>query len=375
VDRLLKDAMKTRMTQPGNCPDAEQLAAWADGTIFGAAAEGIESHLADCERCQAVIAAFVATEPVPALASVTPFEDPTPLEDTPVVRTSPRSARMPYVWWGAAAASLLLWLAWPRPTPVAPPVGSIARNEAAPPAQGSLPFEKSPASPTPVVTPVIGPAPKQTTLTKTDPPPQLAEPSRKPVTGGTSVAMAPPPPAPPATVPPDMIQARSKPADTVTLQTASRSDAGTLSYLQPLPGGGVEFGPTDAVADVTLTPTRQGVAGGRPNPLKAIRWRVMLSGLVEKTMDGGTTWKRIVIDPAVSITTGASPTTVVCWLVGKAGAVLRSTDGGATFVRVMAPVSADLVSINAADALVATVATSDGRRLTTTDGGQTWQRE
>ena len=172
-----------------------------------------------------------------------------------------------------------------------------------------------------------------------------------------------------------MIQARSKPADTVTLQTASRSDAGTLSYLQPLPGGGVEFGPTDAVADVTLTPTRQGVAGGRPNPLKAIRWRVMLSGLVEKTMDGGATWKRIVIDPAVSITTGASPSTVVCWLVGKAGTVLRSTDGGATFVRVTAPVSADLVSINAADALVATVATSDGRRLTTTDGGQTWQKE
>src|SRR5688572_611726 len=59
VDRLLKDAMKTRMTQPIDCPDAEQLAAWADGAIYGADAEGIESHLADCERCQVVLAAFV----------------------------------------------------------------------------------------------------------------------------------------------------------------------------------------------------------------------------------------------------------------------------------------------------------------------------
>ena len=70
MDRLLNDAMKTRMTKPVNCPDAEQLAAWADGSIYGAAAEGIESHLADCDRCQAVIAAFVTSEPEVASAPV-----------------------------------------------------------------------------------------------------------------------------------------------------------------------------------------------------------------------------------------------------------------------------------------------------------------
>ena len=392
MDRLLKDAMKTRMTQPGNCPDAEQLAAWADGTIFGAAAEGLESHLADCERCQAVLAAFVATEPVPTLVAVPPTEAPTPIEQAPEVRTAPRAARMPYVWWGAAAASLLLWLAWPKPAQVIPPAESIARSETSAPAAGAVATPQGSPALTPLVTPVIGPAPRQTaeaakssqktanqTLAKANPAARVAEPSPKPVTAGAATAAAPPPPAPPpATVPPDMIQTRQKPVtDVAMMQTASRSESTTMSFLVRLPDGGVEFGPTDAVASVTLTPTRQGVGGGggRGNPLKAIRWRVLLSGLVEKTIDGGTNWKRIVLDPAISITTGASPSEVVCWLVGKSGAVLKSTDGGATFVQVTKPISADLVSIDAADALVATVATGDGRRLTTTNGGQTWQRE
>jgi len=385
VDRLLKDAMKTRMTPPVNCPDAEQLAAWADGTIYGAAALGLESHLADCERCQAVLAAFVATEPVPASASVTPIGTPASV-DTPPVRTSPRPARMPYVWLGAAAASLLLWLAWPKPPQVTPPVESIARSETAPSAADAIATQQSPVAPTPVQTPVIGPAPRQTaeaskqaqTLAKTTQPLQAAEPSTKPVAaGGAGRGGASGGAAGAAAVPPDMIQTlpRTKP-DAVMTQTASRADTGnTLSFLMPLPGGGVEFGPTDAVADVTLTPTRQGVAASRANPLKAIRWRVMLSGLVEKTIDGGANWKRIVLDPAIGITTGAAPSDVVCWLAGKAGAVMKSTDGGTTFVKVTAPVASDLVSITASDARTATVVTSDGRRLTTTDGGQNWQRE
>jgi photosystem II stability/assembly factor-like uncharacterized protein len=166
---------------------------------------------------------------------------------------------------------------------------------------------------------------------------------------------------------------RITPTNSGLMQTSARSDRNALSFITPLPDGGVEFGPTtDPVADVTLTPTRQGEASR--SPLKNIRWRVMLSGIVQKTIDGGTTWTRIVLDPAVVVTTGASPSAAVCWLVGKAGAVLRSTDGGATFTRVAAPVPADLVSITATDARTATVSTADGRHLTTSDGGQTWRQ-
>ena len=393
MDRLLKNAMTSRMTQPMDHPDAEQLAAWADGAIYGADAEGIESHLADCERCQAVIAAFVATDPAPAMASVTPIEAAGRIEPAPSVRVAEPARRAPYVLWaGAAAAALLVWFVWPKPAQTPVERSTIARNTeprpspadaAAAPIQGQTGAVTTPA---PTQTPVIGAAPRQTIAAEKSAPTVTKPVSTsaaqtavvsKPVAQPVTTAAAPPPP--PAIPPADLIrtapQARVTGAADVGLGQTSRSESNTLSYLVALEGGGVEFGPIDPVASVTLAPTRAGTAPARTNPLKAIRWRVMLSGIVEKTMDSGATWKRIVIDPALGITTGASPSEVVCWLAGKAGNVLRSTDGGATFVRVKTPVTADLVSINAADARTATVATSDGRRLTTTDGGQTWRIE
>jgi len=392
VDRLLKDTMKSRMTQPTDHPDAEQLAAWAEGAIYGANAEGIEAHLADCDRCQAVLAAFAATDPAPVMASVTPIEAAGRMAPTPGAPAQP--ARAPYLLWaGAAAASLLIWLAWPKSQPTPIEQNTIARNEATRPAADAVSPAQTPAATAsaPQQPPVIGPAPKQTAATeKSVSTTAAAKPATQTTaeqTAATSKPGAPPtpayapPPPPPAAIPPaDLIrtapQARTvaNTADAALGQT-SRSDSNTLSYLMALEGGGVEFGPIDPVASVTLAPTRAGAAPTRSNPLKSIRWRVMLSGIVEKTMDSGATWKRIVIDPAIAITTGASPSDVVCWLAGKSGAVLRSTDGGATFVRVATPVAADLVSINASDARNATVATSDGRRLTTTDGGQTWRIE
>jgi tetratricopeptide (TPR) repeat protein len=45
--------------QPG-CPDAEQLAAYADGLLDPAQRAGVERHLADCADCRAVLAEAVA---------------------------------------------------------------------------------------------------------------------------------------------------------------------------------------------------------------------------------------------------------------------------------------------------------------------------
>jgi len=373
VDRLLKDAMTMRRTQPGECPDAEKLAAWAEGTIYGADAEPIEAHVADCQRCQSVIAAFVATEPAPAMA-----DTPAPSHVVPFPQRSPAVRWVPIAI-GAAAASFLLWMAWPKSPAIAPPTTSMARTEPSP-----APVRREPAP-----TPEIGPAPK-TDLTaakqiqsRTTPTTRTAEQVSKPVAATPApaavvppAASAVPPPVAAAPLPADMVRTQPPTVSQnagATLQTLTRADsnANTLSFIMKLPDGGVEFGPTDPVATVTLTPTRQGEAPR--SPLRNIRWRVMLSGLVEKTMDGGATWSRIVLDPAIKITSGASPSTVVCWLVGKSGAVLRSTDGGQTFVKVTAPDPSDLIAITANDARTATVSTSDGRRLTTVDGGQTWK--
>lgn len=395
MDRLLKDAMTTRQTPLGQCPDAETLAAWADGTIYGAEADALESHLADCQRCQAVLATFAATEPADASVAVTDGE--TEETSAPVIpfpkRPSPLRWAVPLIV-GTAAASLLMYTAWPKPSPLTvdqAATQSIARAKPDEIPQGAIVAPPPTSSNAAVQTPSIGPAPKQAPpATEHKAVSSLPAPLSTSVAGGgqlvspspavslppTPAAALPTPVAAGATteqiriVPPAPAAARTINADLT--QTLARADRNSLSFIMDLPGGGVEFGPTDPVASVTLTPTKRGEAPR--NPLKNIRWRVLLSGMVEKTIDGGATWSRVVLDPAVAITSGASPSNVVCWLVGKAGAVMRSTDGGTTWTRVTSPDPGDLVSVTALDGQNATVATADGRRLTTADGGQTWRR-
>ena len=53
------------------CVDAETLAAWADGGLPKAEAAAVELHLAECERCTAMVATFARTTPdAPAAESL-----------------------------------------------------------------------------------------------------------------------------------------------------------------------------------------------------------------------------------------------------------------------------------------------------------------
>jgi hypothetical protein len=117
-----------------------------------------------------------------------------------------------------------------------------------------------------------------------------------------------------------------------------------------------------------------GVAARQETTATAIglRWRVLVSGVVEKSIDAGVTWAPAAIDPPQPITGGAAPQAEVCWLIGRGGVVLRSTDG-ATFARVQFPDSEDLSAVAATSALAATITTASGRSFTTTDGGKTWR--
>ena len=400
MDRLLKlnrDAMTTRHSAPlGQCPDAETLAAWADGTIYGAEADGLEAHLADCQRCQAVLATFAATEPEPAQVPVASEQPAVESAGGAVVpfrpRPSPLRWAVPLIA-GTAAASLILYMFWPK-GPALDQAATVARNEPVAPAPVRSIAPRAEAD-APLRTPSIGPAPKEpaTKATQiaaqkpgvTTPAATPALPPPLPTSAGASgqvlrptpIVVLPPTPAAtsptPAAASSDLARVGMLPvsANSNATLAQTRSDRNELSFIMNLAGGGVEFGPVDPIAEVTLTPTRQGEAPR--SPLRSIRWRV-ISGIVEKTINGGTTWTKMALDPALGITSGASPSTVVCWLVGKAGAVMRSTDGGTTWTRVKAPASTDLVSITATDDQHATVSTADGQRLTTVDGGQTWHK-
>jgi hypothetical protein len=146
--------------------------------------------------------------------------------------------------------------------------------------------------------------------------------------------------------------------------------------LRSLPPVVSEFEGTDQKMGARLVAAgSQGRAAAGPAgaaPSIAVRWRILPSGDVERSLRGSTTWDRIAIDPPAFIYAGDAPTFRICWLVGRGGVVLRTTDG-LHFERLNVPNAADLVSVRAVDADRATVTTTDGRTFATADGGLTWQ--
>src|SRR5262245_35405085 len=78
------------------CLDAETIAAWHDGGLTGSALATAEAHLANCDRCQAVVKILVRD--VPALQAAQP-------------------ARKLWLRWvlplAAAATAVAIWVAVP----------------------------------------------------------------------------------------------------------------------------------------------------------------------------------------------------------------------------------------------------------------------
>ena len=63
IERLLRRSLPTREARGGDCPDVDALAAFADDALAPGERQTVESHVADCQRCQALTAAMVRTIP------------------------------------------------------------------------------------------------------------------------------------------------------------------------------------------------------------------------------------------------------------------------------------------------------------------------
>jgi len=106
-----------------------------------------------------------------------------------------------------------------------------------------------------------------------------------------------------------------------------------------------------------------------PDP--KILWMVASPGLIEKSEDGGTTWKPEYVDTRALLLAGAAPTVKICWVVGANGTILRTTNGS-HWKTISPPAETDFVRVEAADASSATVTAMDGRKFATADGGKSW---
>jgi hypothetical protein len=375
IERQLREALVARLApEPSEaaqnaCLDPETFAAWADGELDARERAVVEAHAADCSRCQAMLAAMIRT--TESGAEATPWW------------------RLPALKWlaplAAAATALVVWAIVPTRVqprdrvvteanvpsrePVEPetdvqPRKPVVPESSAQPGRRDVPDASMQRHERAGVEPgeTHAPAPSLGRLSE-------------------SQAQTPPPPADvkqPAfdknEIPPPAAKARSSPADS----QAAPSAASPLDAATALPRNAGEAprqaAPSKAAPELfaRALPEKESIADiVSANP--GSRWRILPSGAVERSTDGGSTWQTQQTGVSVTLTAGASPLPSVCWLVGPSGIVLLQTDGR-SWHRIAFPEPADLMSVRAIDDKAATVTTVDGRMFSTANGGVTWTR-
>jgi hypothetical protein len=344
IERLLRQSLKTPQTGATDaCLDAETLAAWADGGLTGEDLEMAQLHVADCARCQAMVAGVVRA------AGRAPVPEP-----------APRRWLAWLVPLTAAAAAVAIWVAVPRGPDVVPQ--SVAENQN----QAAQAKAEPAASPNPRSEPSTAPKEAQAPAAKSDQAPrdqpQAAElrkdADRREVdllkresqaadgsVGFADKAAQAAPPASPAAATP----AAPAPSTAPVAREAFQARSATSAASEKL-----------AAANVAVSPD------------STIRWRISATGL-EHSTDSGTTWDSVATGVSSPLTAISAPSATVCWVVGRSGVVLRTTDGR-NFDRASFPEITDLSAVQATDARSATVTSADARVFTTSDGGTTWQR-
>jgi hypothetical protein len=121
-----------------NCPQDEAIAAYVDGNVDATTRSRVESHLADCAHCRGLVADVMKMKEreLPAV--------PLRLKQKAVALAKPRTRRMQWILWPAAAAGaacvliVTLWIRSPQQVnlPSTPPAANaptvIAKSEPTP---------------------------------------------------------------------------------------------------------------------------------------------------------------------------------------------------------------------------------------------------
>ena len=338
MDRWLRVTLEQRAagTLPVPCLDAETAAAFADDTLSADERSRAEAHLADCARCQALLAALITVTP----------------------SGSERAWwRRPAIAWlvpaAVAATAIVVWVNIPRRSEMTPPTQVVPH--AAPPPTATRSAAPPQAAP-PAPAEADAQARNSTIGAITAAPPRVAGEARRRSE-----------PALPST---EMSQAISAPQAAPSVAADARQSAAEPAAEAPIAETVTITGMSERMLSRQLdaAPERTIVSS---DPIS--RWRLGAAGVVHHSRDGGRTWQTHPTGVNATLTAGASPSPAVCWVVGLKGTILISTDEGRSWQRVPFPETADLVSIRAADDRTATVTTIDAQTFTTSDRGLTWR--
>jgi len=345
-DRTIEQMLRRGISAPSSaatnaCVDGETLAAWSSGALAREESARVEEHLADCARCQSMLAAFARTEPHAAALA-------------------PWWQRAHLRWWvplATAATVAAIWVAIPprteAPQPSAVNASSEGRFAAEPFVAPSQPAPGVSAESAPIAPPsAAAPSNQQRAAPKREAP---AAPERK----QESTARRP-----------DEADARARTSGQAASELAEARPRQTAPPAAPPSSTPMPAQPADVAAPAEApTQLARAATVEFASPGDATRWRI-LAGRVQRSTTQGERWEAVAL-PAATITAGHSPGPSVAWFVGRAGAIFVTTDG-VRFEKTPFVSSADLTSVAAIDDRQATVTTVDGRRFRTTNRGVTW---
>jgi Putative zinc-finger len=286
-----------------NCLDAETLAAWFDGGLSGAALEDVQSHVAACARCQAVVGAMGRTRAAAA---------------QPQPERSPR-------WWlawavpaAAAATAVAIWVAVPQQTNVAVntvPSPSLQKQEAS----QSTPASPAPAEP--AAPPAAAATPAREAVAKRA---DAAPPAAAPESASNAVQQAPSllneavsvKPAAPA---PGAAELRDEAGRQGTVDGQRQARA---AFANNVCGPMWPAPPSDVAAQIT--------AGSSPSG--AVCWIVGRGGTVLRSTDQRT-WQRLNFLVTVDLTSVKATDAQSATVVTADGRTFSTVDGGVTWVQ------------------------------------------
>jgi hypothetical protein len=342
LDAILRHAMRA---QPGpatpECADAESLAAYSDRTLAAPDRERLETHFADCMRCQLILADVARADESARLAkaaSVIPW----------------------YRRWAiaipalAAVAAVLVFVSIRPPAnehPENDQLVAMAKREA--PAMDLAARESAPApavvlgSPPPAQAPRVAPsAPNEIALNeeKSDKAPRAeamnAEAPRelhKQVAASAAGAMAAQAGAPERVVPAAPL-ADSRGFVARSLSARSSASLEILASIAP--------------------------------PDRSVNWIAGKNGMLQRRdPDGAMHVQRSGV--STDLLAGSAPSATVCWIVGRSGTIIRTNDGD-HWQLITSPTTDNLTAVSADNANDATITTADHRMFATSDGGASW---
>jgi hypothetical protein len=346
-----------------DCPGAEVLAAFAEGTLREEARTACEEHVSRCSRCQAVLA--LAMDEVPAVAEVVPF--------------APRSARPAWrraVWLApvglAASAVLAIWL------------GRVAPEEARTPSPGAAAIADAPS---PARPPDAGS--EQVAAGRADEatPPVLRDETRAAESAKESLPAGEDGPsrrtfeprrqerAARDTVAPSSGEFRPAPPATPEAVGAAAATEGAAPAPPSAPPA--DAASLQAGSEKTTAAPRARAEADRNGPSTFVSpsgrtvWRLPAEGGVEGILAGTAPAARAA--GAHRFLAGAAVSDSIAWAVGEHGTVWRTVDGRA-WSPVPSPTTDNLVAVTVESADAAAVVTRAGVRFETRDGGRTWRR-